>query len=251
MEQLRSADGTVIAVERSGDGPAVVVVEGAFGTRGSSGPLAKLLAPRFTVFAYDRRGRGDSGDTAPYAVAREIEDLDAVIAAAGGSAAVYGMSSGAVLALEAAAGGSAITKLALYEPPLIPGRPDFAARLAVLVAAGRRGDAAEYFLTAAVGVPGEVVAQLRQAPMWQGMEGIAHTLVYDMTVTRDASFLTERAAAVTVPALVMDGELSPPMLREAVRATAEALPRGQRRTLDGQTHDVSPDALAAVLATYF
>jgi pimeloyl-ACP methyl ester carboxylesterase len=251
VEKVQSADGTPIAYERYGEGPAVIVVEGAFGLRGSSAPLAKLLAPRFTVFAYDRRGRGDSGDTAPYAVAREVEDLDAVIAAAGGSARVYGISSGAVLALEAAARGAGITKLALYEPPLIPGRPDFAAHLAELVAAGRREDAARYFMTEAVGIPGEVVAQIRQAPMWSGMVGIAHTLVYDTTITRDASFLAERAAAVTVPALVLDGELSPPMLREAVRATAEALPHGQRRTLPGQTHDVSPHALAMVLTDYF
>src|SRR5256885_6744806 len=177
MEKVRSADGTLIAFERSGEGPAVIVVEGAFCDRGTSAPLAALLAPHFTVFAYDRRGRGDSGDTAPYAVARELQDLDAVIAAAGGSAFAYGMSSGAVLALEAAARGSAISKLALYEPPLIPGRPDFAARLAELVAAGRKGAAAEYFMTEAVGIPGEVVAQIRQAPMWPGMERIAHTLV--------------------------------------------------------------------------
>jgi hypothetical protein len=161
------------------------------------------------------------------------------------------MSSGAVLALEAAAHGSAITKLALYEPPLIPGRPDFAAHLAELVAAGRREDAAAYFLTEAVGIPGEIVAQVRQAPMWPGMVGIAHTLVYDTTITRDDAVLAERAAAVTVPALVLDGESSPAMLREAARATADALPHGQRRTLAGQTHDVSPDVLAAVLAEYF
>jgi pimeloyl-ACP methyl ester carboxylesterase len=251
MEKVRSADGTLIAFERSGSGPAVIVVEGAFCDRGTSAPLAALLAPHFTVFAYDRRGRGDSGDMAPYAVEREIEDLDALIAAAGGSASAYGMSSGAVLALEAAARGSAITRLALYEPPLIPGRPDFAARLAELVAAGRKGDAAEYFMTQAVGIAGEVVAQIRQAPMWPGMERIAPTLVYDTTITRDASFLAERAPAVTVPALVIDGAQSPAVLRQAARATADALPHGRYRTLAGQTHDVSPDVLAKVLEEFF
>jgi len=257
MNTVRSSDGTVIAFDRSGEGPSVIIVEGAFCDRSTSAPLAALLAPHFTVFAYDRRGRGDSGNTPPYAVEREVEDLQAVIAAAGGSAFVYGMSSGAALALETAARGPGITKLVLFEPPfdVDGGLPDmaegFATRLNELISAGRRGDAVEFFLTKAVGFPAEVVAQMRNAPMWPAMEQIAPTLAYDTALTADNSLLTERAPAATVPTLVIDGGESPTWARNAVRVVAETLPNGQRYTLQGQTHNVSPDALAPVLDEFF
>lgn len=259
MRTVTSSDGTAIAFERSGEGPAVILVDGALGSRASGpmGPLAPLLAPHFTVFMYDRRGRGDSGDTAPHAVAREVEDLDALITAAGGSAFVYGISSGAALALEAAASGLAITKLALYEAPFIvddsrpPVPADYVPHLIDLIAAGRRGDAVELFMTQAVGMPVEAVAPMRRAPRWPGLEAVAHTLVYDGTIMGDCSAPIERAASVTIPTLVMDGGASPVQMRNAAQAVAAALPSAQRRTLDGQTHDVAAAVLAPVLVEFF
>src|SRR5215831_12636189 len=160
MHETTSRDGTTIAFDRTGEGPPVILVVGAFNTRSTGAPLAAFLAPRFTVLSYDRRGRGASGDAAGYAVEREVEDLEALIEAAGGSASVFGYSSGAVLALAAAARGLPIAKLALYELPPAQA-PEHAAELASLVAAGRRGDAVEYFQARVVGIPEPVVAQLR------------------------------------------------------------------------------------------
>src|SRR6266545_989385 len=180
MHTTTSADGTSIAYERAGSGESIVFVAGAFNDRTTLAPLAKELEDRFTVITYDRRGRGDSGDTAPYAVEREIEDLDAVIAAAGGSAYVFGFSRG-----------SAITGLALYEPPLEPGAgpvgADFPDRIAALVRDGRRGDAVELFQREAVGLPPEMIAGIRQMPFWPALEAAAHTLVYDTTITGPAA----------------------------------------------------------------
>lgn len=257
MDKTTSADGTTIAFDRTGDGPPVIIVEGAFCDRSTSAPMAALLAERFAVFAYDRRGRGDSADTAPYSVEREVEDLAALIEEAGGSAALYGMSSGAVLAIEAAASGLAVTRLALYEPPLSTGddqrarTDDLLAALTGLIAADRRGDAVELFLAKGVKVPSEVVAQMRTAPMWHGLEAIAHTLVYDATITSDASVLAERASTVPAPTLVLDGAESPAFLREAVRAVADTIPGARHRSLAGQTHDVDPAVLAPVLTEFF
>src|SRR5438067_1305726 len=191
MKELISKDGTTIAFDQLGEGPAAILVSPALGDRSGNGPLAALLAPHFTVFNYDRRGRGDSGDTQPYAVEREIEDIEALIKEAGGSAFAYGWSSGAALALEAAVRGLAITKLALFEPPFIvdDSRPplpqDYVTRLTELVSAGRRGDAVEFFMTAGVGIPAEFVAQMRNDPMWPAMEALAHTLPYDGAIMGD------------------------------------------------------------------
>jgi pimeloyl-ACP methyl ester carboxylesterase len=261
MRKVHSKDGTTIAFDQSGKGSPIILVGGAFQHRSidpRTAQLATLLAPHFTVFHYDRRGRGDSSDMAPYAVEREVEDLGALIAEAGGSAFVYGMSSGAALALEAAARGLAITKLALYEPPFIvdDSRPrlpeDFATQLTELVSSGRRGDAVELFMTKAAEVPVEVVAQMRNAPFWPAVEAVAHTLIYDTTIMGDNNALpTERVASVTVPTLVIDGGASPKWMRNAAQAVADALPNAQRRTLAGQTHDVAPEALAPVLEEFF
>lgn len=260
MNKVRSNDGTPIAFKRSGDGPPLILVGGAFNdrhSRAAGAPLAKLLVPHFTAFTYDRRGRGDSGDTPPYAVEREVDDLQALIAEAGGSAFVYGHSSGAVLALEAAARGLAITKLALYEPPFLvdDSRPrppaDLAAQLTRLISSGRRGDAVELFLTKGVGMPIDVVAQMRTSPFWPELAGMAHTVVYDVTITGDLSLLSGRLASVTAPTLLIDGSDSPPWMRHGAQTVADALPDGQYRTLAGQTHDVSPEALAPVLKEFF
>jgi pimeloyl-ACP methyl ester carboxylesterase len=262
MRKVISKDGTPIAFDRSGQGPSIILVAPAFGTRAEQESLAAALAPHFTVFAYDRRGRGDSGDTAPYAVEREVEDIDALINEAGGSAFVFGHSSGAVLALEAARlFPNKITKLALYEPPFIvdDSRPlppeDLATQLAELVAAGRRGAAVELFQTKGVGIPVEVVAQLRQLPMWPGLEEMAHTLAYDATITGD----TQRGnpsplrkwASVTVPTLVMVGGMSPAFFHNGTQALVDILPNGQHRTLEGQDHGPADGVLALVLVEFF
>jgi len=256
MERIPSSDGTTIAFDRIGEGPAVILVCGGSTDRMANAALAALLAPRFTVFNYDRRGRGDSGDTPPYAVEREVEDIDAVIAAAGGSTYLYGTSSGAALALQAAASGLPITKLALWEPPFIP---DESARPPAnqvetyneLVAAGRRGDAVEFFMTKVVGMPAEFVAEARNAPWWPAQEALAHTLAYDATIMGDYSLPTERAASVKAPTLVIAGGADFPWMRETAQALAEALPDGQTRTLERQGHDVDPAVLAPALVEFF
>jgi pimeloyl-ACP methyl ester carboxylesterase len=256
MNTAISADGTTIAFDRFGDGPPVIMTVGAFNTRSQTEPLARALEEQLTVLNYDRRGRGDSGDTTPYAVDREIEDLAALIAEAGGSAAVFGHSSGATLALKAAASGLPITKLVLYEPPFRTDdshpalQADLAAQLAGLVSAGRRGDAVELYQVKAVGIPEDVVAQMRHAPFRPGLEAIAHTLAYDAAIVGDLSLPTGLLASVTIPALVISGEQSPPFLRAAARAAADALPNGQLASLAGQTHDLNPQATAPVMAEF-
>jgi pimeloyl-ACP methyl ester carboxylesterase len=261
MNTVTSGDGTTLAFDRSGDGPPLVLVGGALSDRSAAGSLAEALAPRFTVFAYDRRGRGDSGDTAPYAVEREIEDLEALVAEAGGSAFVFGHSSGAALALECTARGLPVTRLALYEPPFIvddghePLPGDYVERLTELAASGRRGDAVEYFLTTGPGVPPEVVAGMRNEPFWPGMEKIAHTLAYDGAVMGDTMsgrpLPADRWASVTVPTLVMDGDQSPAWARNSVASLADVLPNAERRSLEGQDHGAASEVLAPVLVEFF
>jgi pimeloyl-ACP methyl ester carboxylesterase len=260
MGKVISKDGTAITFDKSGEGSPLILVSGAFTVRlqPTLVQLAALLAPHFTIFNYDRRGRGESGDTPPYAVEREVEDLAALIKEAGGWACVWGWSSGAALALEAAARGIAITRLALYEAPYIvdDSRPplpqDYMTQITEMIASGRRGDAVEYFMTRAAEAPAEWVAQMRNTPMWEALEAVAHTLIYDVTIMGGNNALpTERVASVTVPTLVIDGGASPAWMRHAAQAVADILPDAQRRTLEGQTHDVAPDALAPVLEEFF
>ncbi len=261
MQKTTSKDGTRIAFDKTGHGPALILVSGALGDRSAAVPLTPLLSPHFTVIAYDRRGRGDSGDAAPYTIEREVEDIDALIKEAGGSAFVYGHSSGAVLALEAAARRPVITKLALYEPPFIldasrpPVPKDYVTHLNELVSAGQRGAAVEYFMIAAVGVPAEIVAQMRQSPMWAGMEKIAHTLAYDGIIMGNNMaghpLQARQWASVTIPTLVMDGGASEAWARHAVQVLAGTLPNAQRRTLEGQTHGADPTILAPLLVEFF
>lgn len=256
MNKVTSRDGTVIAYELSGEGAPVILVGGAFNDHRTAAPLAAVLAPAFSVITYDRRGRSESGDTPPYAVRREVEDLGSLIEQADGPAFVYGLSSGAALALEAAAAGFAIRKLALFEPPFridgSPQRPaDYLARLTGLTAAGRRADAVEYFLTRAVGVPAEVVAQMRKTPTWPGLAAMAHTLVYDELIVGDGALPAERLAAVPVPTLVIDSNGSPDWLRQAALTVAGAVAGAQHRSLDGGFHAVPPQTLGPVLASFF
>lgn len=255
--KVASKDGTPIAGDQLGSGPPVILVCGGSVDRMTNADLATLLASEFTVLNYDRRGRGDSGDTPPYAIEREFEDLDAAIVATGGSAAVYGSSSGAVLALKAAAYGLGITKLALFEPPYVPEgerRPpaNTAATFTELVDDDRRDAAVEFFLTQVVGLPAEFVAGARAQPFWAQQEAIAHTLAYDATIMGGGNSLPdERLARVTAPTLVIDGGASPAWMHSAARAATAALPDAQHRTLAGQGHDVAPDVLAPVLEEFF
>jgi pimeloyl-ACP methyl ester carboxylesterase len=257
VEKVFSADGTAIAYEKWGAGPPLVLVSGALGDRMSSAPLAELLRGDFTVYAHDRRGRGSSGDTAPYAVEREIEDLAALIGAAGGSAAVYGISSGAILTLEAAARGLPITRAAVYEPPYVVGgdriplTPDLAARLSALVSSGARGDAVALFMTEAVEIPADMVGQLRDTPFWPRLEELAHTLPYDIAIADEGRLPVERLAGIGIPVLAMDGTISPQWARNSVQAVADAVQAGRRVSLEGQNHDVRPVVLAPVLLEFF
>jgi alpha/beta hydrolase family protein len=256
MENVTSSDGTTIALDRLGEGPPVILVCGASTSRMANAGLAAVLASDFTVLNYDRRGRGDSGDTPPYAVEREVEDIDAVIAAAGGSACLYGTSSGAALALEAAAGGLPVSKLALWEPPFFVeegGRPpaDQVDRYNEMIAEGRRGDAVEYFMGTVVGLPAEFVAQARTQPWWAATEALAPTLAYDATIMGDSSVPVARAALVAAPTIVITGGASFPFMRQAAQALVEALPDGRAEILEGQDHNVDPNAIASVLKEFF
>ena len=262
MNTVTSKDGTTIAFDRLGEGPAIILVGGATTTRSDCVPLAAILSPHFTVFNHDRRGRGDSGDTAPYAVAREVEDIEAVISAAGGSAFVFGHSSGAVLALEAARTlATKITKLAVYEPPFIvdnshpPVPEDYVAQLNAAIAAGRPGDAVEIFMTKAVGVPAELVAQMRNEPWWAASEAVAHTIAYDGAIMGDtmrgSPLPLKKWASVTVPTLVIDGDKSYAFMPAGAQALADILPNARRRTLAGQDHGAAPEVLTPVLVEFF
>ncbi len=254
VRRVTSSDGTSIAFERSGAGPALILVDAA-GNYRDFRPLrapVELLTAHFTVYVYERRGRGASTDTLPYAIEREIDDLAALIAEAGGSAYVYAMSSGCLLALHAAAGGLAIPKLALFEPPIEPreapaGQTDFTTELAELVAAGRRHDAVEFFHRG-IGVPEEVMAQMTP-PVWAALEAVAHTLVYDCKLSDAMSLQLIRS--VTVPTLVIDSQGSTGELTGMTATVVEALPNSTHRCLAGEWHGVPDEALAPVLIEFF
>lgn len=250
MNTLTSTDGTTIAYERAGSGPAVVFAAGAFNDRTTLAPLAAELAGDFTVVTYDRRARGDSGDTKPWSADREAEDLDALIAEVGGIAHVFGFSSGGILALHAAARGSAIARLVCYEPPFPFGEgnaPDLPARLADLVGAGRRGDAVELFQLEAIGLPREVVAQMRRSPMFPSLEAMAQSVVYDSTITTGAT----PPATVTTPTLVMNGAQTWPALARAAVRTAETLPKARHVEVPGGVHHtIDPAVTAPVVAEF-
>jgi pimeloyl-ACP methyl ester carboxylesterase len=262
MRTVISKDSTPIAFDKSGHGPAIILVAGATATRLAEASLAASLAAQFTVFAYDRRGRGGSGDTALYAVEREVEDIDALITEAGGSAFVFGHSSGAVLALEAARLlGGRIEKLAIYEPPFIiddsrpPVPQDYVPHLNRLIAEGRRSEAVEYFMTDAMLVPAEMVAQMRNTPMWPQIEAVAHTIPYDGTIMGDTMSgnpsTLRKWASVTVPTLVMVGGASPTFFHHGAQALVDILPNAKSRVLAGQDHGPADEVLTPVLVEYF
>jgi pimeloyl-ACP methyl ester carboxylesterase len=255
VKSVQSADGTTIAFDRVGDGPPLVIVVGAFSDRSAPRSLAEMLGRELAVFTYDRRGRGDSGDTPPYSVEREIEDLDALLREVGAETFVFGHSSGAVLALEAAARGLAINKLAVYEPPYIiddtRSRPDrLAERVGALVASGRRGDAVKLFLTEGPQLPQAAIAAMEASPGWPALEAIAHTLPYDAAICAE-EVVPSRLASIKVPTLVLAGGASPGWARNAVDAVAAIIPGGRRASLEGQTHGAADDVLAPVLVQFF
>ncbi|WP_283139650.1 alpha/beta fold hydrolase [Rhizohabitans arisaemae] len=263
MNTITSKDGTPIAFESIGDGTPLILVDGATSHRAINplGPLlGDLLGASHTVYTYDRRGRGDSGDTAPYSTDREIEDLAALIAEVGGTAHVCGFSSGAVLAMDAAAAELPITRLALYEPPFVvdDGRPplpdDYVARLDAFAAEGRRDKVLELFFTAAAGVPAEFVTGMKSAPIWTALQAVAPTIAYDgrfMAGTMSGHPLPQdRWSAIAMPTLVLYGGASESWLANAARAAASRIPHAELRELPDQTHNVSAEALAPALAAF-
>jgi pimeloyl-ACP methyl ester carboxylesterase len=258
MSQVKSKDGAAIAYTRTGSGPALILIDGALCSRafGPSPKLAPLLARHFTVFAYDRRGRGESGDTQPYSPAREVEDVAALIQAAGGSASLLGLSSGGALALEAAAAGLPIEKVIAYEPPYVDdggnrGGAAYEGQLLRLLASGNRGGAVKYFMRDMVGVPAPFVVVMRLMPwIWRKLEAVAHTLPYDAAVMTAFRIPRARFASVATPVLVMNGSKSDLRLKNAARAISETVPGAQHRELAGQTHNVKPDALTPAVVEF-
>ncbi len=254
--RVMSSDGTSIAFERVGTGPAVILVDAAGNFRGFSPmpELAQALAPDFTAFTYDRRGKGASTDTLPYAVDREIEDLHALIALAGGSAFVHGFSSGAILALLAAERGIGVRKLSLLEPPLQveatppPAASGISGEVARLIVTGRRGEAYEHWMRG-IGVPGEMIAGMRQSPLWPALEATAHTLIYDSLIP--GSLPPDRLAAISTPTLTVASEGSDDRLRNWVRGVAHALPNASALFLPGTWHGVPAEHLAPALTEFF
>lgn len=263
MQTVTSNDGTTIAFDRSGAGPALILVGGMFEQRAMDSETAQLaalplLSQHFTVFHYDRRGRGDSTDTQPYAVEREIEDIEALIDHAGGSAFLFGISSGAALAFEVArALGGKVKKLAMYEAPYNDDQAarqawkQFRTQLSEALAQGRRADAVGLFMLL-LGVPAEHLDAMHQYPLWPMWEAVAPTIAYDAAVMGDAAAVpTGRAISVAVPALVMDGGASYPFMHTTALALAGAMPYAQHRTLEGQTHEVAAEVIAPVLVEFF
>jgi pimeloyl-ACP methyl ester carboxylesterase len=257
MGTVTSKDGTRIVYERSGQGPSVILVDGALCSR-SFGPmpkLAPLLAQKFTVFTYDRRGRGESGDTQPYATDREIEDIAALIEAAGGRAHLVGLSSGAALALEAAASGLPVDKVVAYEPPYVidrdPRHAEHEPTLRSLIAAGRRGDAVQYFMRDMVGLPGIFVVLMKVMPgVWSRMKAVAHTLPYDAAVMNRYDVPADRFAQITSPTLVMHGGKTDARLAKAAAVVAGAVPKARHETLPGQTHNVAAKVFAPAVTSF-
>jgi pimeloyl-ACP methyl ester carboxylesterase len=256
-----SRDGTIIAFTKKGSGPPLIIVDGAFCYRenGPATELATQLAQHFTVFTYDRRGRGESGDTGPYTVEREIDDLRSVAKEAGEAPYFLGISSGGALILQAVASGVGVKEIALYEPPYLAGDngphsfEDARNRLQSLVLAGDRGGAVSFFMTDVYGAPRAFVFAMPflMPNAWKRNKLVVHTLPYDLTILDDRSVLNERSSSISVPTLVIGGEKSPKVLRDAVTAVAKALPSGQSRFLSGQDHNISSRALAPVLCEYF
>ena len=259
MNTVTSKDGTPIAYDKMGSGKPLILIDGALCYR-SFGPmpkLAPLLSKNFTVFMYDRRGRGDSGNVQPYSIQREIEDIDALIKEASGSAYVFGISSGAALGLRAVESKLNIPRLALYEPPYVYAKkngfvpPDHEGNLKSLIAENRRGDAVKYFMVDMVGAPAIFAFIMKLMPAWKKLKAVAHTLPYDAAVMEDWTVPADRISRITTPTLIAGGSKSPSTLRNAVQSVSDALPNKTYRVLEGQTHNVKAEVLAPVLTEFF
>jgi pimeloyl-ACP methyl ester carboxylesterase len=259
MDRVTSRDGTSIAYDRQGGGPAVILVGGALDDGAENAPLARELARDFAVYNYARRGRGHSGDTPPYAVEREVEDIQALIAQAGGTAHLYGVSSGGALALQATAAGTGVDRVAVYEVPLGWPTPADADEFRALLAEGRRGAALELFMRTA-GSSEQDIAGARSSPMWPGLEALAHTLAYDAACMGNGHPPTERFATITRPTLVLRGgagpgphqpDLAPDFFEQAAATLAATIPGARRQVIEGQGHMADPKAVAPVLRRFF
>lgn len=256
VARVPSKDGTRIAFTKGGQGPALVLVSGALSQRSLVGDtlLVPTLMEHYSVYTYDRRGRGESGDTKPYAVDREIEDIEALIDHAGGTAYLFGVSSGAALSLRAAAklGAARVSKLALYDPPYGQPPSDFTEqkdRVRELVRTGQPGDAAAYFLSA-IGTPPRVLEGMKSSPAWDTMKKIDHTLVYDYDILGDGQVPEDVVKAITVPTLVMNGEKSMDFMHAVAARIASLVPDGRHTTIAGQAHGVTAEATVPVLVEF-
>jgi pimeloyl-ACP methyl ester carboxylesterase len=257
MPSVRSADGTTIDYDIAGSGPALVFVTGAFNLRDTCAPLAAELAEDHTVVTYDRRGRGASTDTAPYRIEREVEDLQSLIGVVGGSASVFGFSSGATLALKAAADGLPVERLYLYEPPFRfseegPAMPeDLPSRLQAMLDRGDRGAVVATFQMEGIGLPEEVVRGIRQSPMWPQLEQLAQSVVYDATITTELQRPTPEMQAVTIPTLVLRGEPTWPLLATAAQGITERLSNAELQVVPGEAvHGIDPTGTAAAIRRF-
>lgn len=263
MKRVISKDGTSIAYTKIGRGPALILVDGALCYRasGPNGPLAEQLSPYFSVYTYDRRGRGDSNEIKPYAIEREVEDIAALIEEAGGSAYLYGISSGAALALEAAKRLSSVTKLAVYEAPFVvdesrlPVPGDYAATFDELLAANRRGAAVKHFMRKGVGLPAIALFMMPLMPAWSKLKAVAHTLPYDTLLTerfqQGKPLPSDYWLSAKLPTLVIYGGKSPAWMQNGMKALSEALPKATLHVLPGETHLVKPRSLAPLLMDFY
>lgn len=258
MKKVTSKDGTLIAYDQLGNGPAVILVDGALCSRnfGPMPQLAALLAEHFTVINYDRRGRNESGDTEPYTADREVEDMEALINAAGGSVYVVGVSSGAALSLAAAAGGLNITRMVLYEPPYMVDDgghhppADSEDQLKALITADRRGDAVKFFMRDMVGVPSFFVFLMGLMPIFKKLKAVAHTLPYDAAIMGNWEPPVKQIASIKIPVLISSGGKSPVTLRHAVQQIAGILPNSELKTFKGQDHNISMKIFAPVVIDF-
>jgi pimeloyl-ACP methyl ester carboxylesterase len=258
MNKVKSKDGTQIAYEKIGNGPALILVDGAFcnKTFGPMPKLAALLSKDFTVYLYDRRARGDSGDTKPYSVDREIEDIGELINVAGGSSYLFGISSGAILSIKAVVKGLNVQKLAIFEPPYSSNKngklPDNAKEdLTRMIEEKRQGDAVKYFLTKLMGAPSFIPFILRFTPNWAKMKANANALPYDLAICGDFEIPKDQISSIKIPTLAIDSIKSPETLRNSVAVVSKTIPLGERKSLNGSVHDVPPKVLAPVLRDFF
>ncbi|MGZ3764798.1 MAG: alpha/beta fold hydrolase [Mucilaginibacter sp.] len=259
MNTVISKDGTRIVYCKQGSGPAVILVDGAFCSKdfGPMPKIAELLAKDFTVFTYDRRGRGESGDTKPYTVTKEIDDLKAIVMAAGGSAYLFGISSGAALSIKAVTGGLNIEKLVLFEPPFLnkskENRPprDSEKQLNAMISEGRQADAVKFYMKKIMGMPAIIAFIIRLTPHWKKMKANANSLPYDAAVMGDFYLPEKEVAAITIPTLVIDSLQSPDFLRAACREVVQVLPNAQQKSLKGKIHDVPAKTLVPVLTGFY